>query len=60
MKFTRRFENPTLVEDRTAGLQSLGGLIQPPPALFRVKASKILTELPDFGLTQILTFFDET
>ena len=30
MKFTRRFENPTLVEDRTAGLQSLGGLIQPP------------------------------
>ena len=37
MKFTRRFENPTLVEDRTAGLQSLGGLIQPPPALFRVK-----------------------
>ena len=37
MKFTRRFENHTLVQDRTAGLQSLGGLIQPPPALFRGK-----------------------
>ena len=31
MKFTWRFEIPNLIQDRTAGLQSLGGLIQPPP-----------------------------
>ena len=37
MKFTWRFEIPNLIQDRTAGLQSLGGLIQPPPALIRVK-----------------------
>ena len=32
MKFTWRFEIPNLIQDRTAGLQSLGGLIQPPPS----------------------------